>query len=65
MILVMNASAHITTVPVTTPESGVDTEDAELTAVRENEPVTGYDWKNPDTMFEAPIATSSWLDATS
>ena len=38
MILVINASAHITTVPVTTPESGVATDDAELTAVLNTSP---------------------------
>lgn len=40
------------------------TPEAEFTAVREKEPVTGYAEKKEEKRLHAPMAISSWLAST-
>mmetsp|Transcript_3913 Transcript_3913/g.12223 ORF Transcript_3913/g.12223 Transcript_3913/m.12223 type:complete len:345 (+) Transcript_3913:546-1580(+) len=61
MIGVKNWMEMSTIDPVTRPAAGVATPVAELTAVRENEPVTGYACTKKLTMLLQPIATNSWV----
>ena len=49
-------AASKTNAPQTRPPAGVATLDWELTAVRENEPVTGQDITKADNAFADPIA---------
>ncbi len=48
-------------VPVTAPPNGVRAPLAALTAVRENEPVTGNEPKNEPNRLLLPMAIISWL----
>jgi hypothetical protein len=49
---------------VYSPPKGVRTPLAELTEVRENEPVTGNDDANEPIMLLIPMAIISWLAST-
>ena len=42
-------------------ESGVEAPAWSFTAVRENPPVVGYDWKNDPIIFDIPKALNSWF----
>jgi hypothetical protein len=55
----------MTQTPVKTPPSGVATADAEFTAVRENDPVMGYERKNDPITDAYPIARISCVGSNS
>jgi hypothetical protein len=51
-------------IPVKSPLNVVRTPEAEFTAVREKDPVTGKEENMDPIMLHVPIATSSWLEST-
>ena len=58
------ARARMTSSPVKTPPSGVRTQQVELTAVREKEPVMGIELTKDPTRLQKPRAIISWLAST-
>ena len=61
---IRTARARITSAPVNTPPKVVFTPLEELTAVLENEPVTGMELTKDPAKLHMPSAIISWLEST-